>query len=184
MLKGTATAVLTGNLQETAKLALAYLGKFEQLGIPLDSLSRYCMSLLGAAGSPAAGHAAARQIIAAAPNDPRGYDFLSHFRQRVGDMQGALESARAALERGPHDGGLHCRVGCVLMYHLSRPAEAEPHLRRGTELWPDPRAWFWHAEALERIGRLAEARKAIAEAVRRDPANTHYQAAATRLESG
>ena len=179
-----AGAARHGDLRTAAMAALDYL-RARYAGSPdhAEALIAEGMDRLHKAGDPEGAAVVAWSLVASVPANWPGHDLLGHCSERLGDPEAALRHALAALECSPSHGGLQARVGCVLMYLLSRPADAEPYLRNGTRLWPDARAWHWHAEALARINRVPEALVAIEEALHRVPANPAYRALKNRLLS-
>jgi Flp pilus assembly protein TadD len=74
-----------------------------------------------------------------------------------GDVVGAMEHFRRALELYPQNAAAHLNLGRVLGA-MGRWKEAEEHFRNAVALKPrDEAARRWLAEALENLGRLEEA---------------------------
>lgn len=149
----------------------------------IDGLSHDFMDLFYIQRNFKAAEAVARKMIELSPNDWRGFDYLSHILETAHDLDGALALAQEALALDTTHGGLQCRVGLFLML-FGKFNEAEPYFRRGVEKWPDPMAWAWLAECLERNLKNADAISSIRNAIKFEPNNERYLQILTRLENG
>ena len=111
----------------------------------VDAVRATGFQCLGSGADVARAREAAATLYRIAPKSWYGPDLMSHVMERLGDLEGCLEHATLALTKAPTHGGLHARVGCVLLFLLDRADDALPHLQRATELWSDARAWHWYA---------------------------------------
>ena len=153
----------------------AILRSIEQIGEWISQTPEGLLALtfrLLREGDPESAKAVAGELIARRPNEWAGYDALGHAFSAAGQPEEALTCAEQAYAQDQNHGGLAARVGTLLV-SLSRPQEALPHFVRSTQLWNDCRPWVSYAECLRQVGRLDDARRAVAEAVARfgnDPA--------------
>jgi tetratricopeptide (TPR) repeat protein len=93
----------------------------------------------------------------------------------------AIELMQEAIELAPHDAGMRVWLGQLLLV-VGEPAAAEPHFRAAMELAPQiGAAHIGLARALERTGRLEEARHVAADAAAALPADTRVQAIHRRM---
>ncbi len=104
-------------------------------------------------------------LIARHPADWRGPDLLGHCLSRDNKLDEAVMCARQADSMVPHHGGLATRLGTLLL-EQGKLEEAQPHLLRGSALWPH---WIsFHALARSHVaqGHFGEAKLALVEARR------------------
>ncbi|MCG7362181.1 tetratricopeptide repeat protein [Roseomonas sp. ACRSG] len=93
----------------------------------------------------------------------------------------AIELMREAIELAPRDAGMRVWLGQLLLV-VGEPLEAEPHFRVALELAPQVgAAHIGLARALERTGRLEEARHVAADAAAALPHDTRVQAIHRRM---
>ncbi len=86
---------------------------------------------------------------------------------RAGRLEEAEATLRALLDRDPGNAGADFQLGVIALAR-GRPEEAEPPLRRAAEGSGNAAASLALADALERLGRLAEAEARLRETVARD----------------
>ena len=104
---------------------------------------------------------------------------LADCREILGDLDGALHSARAALAATPNNPHALHLVGCLLVDRADYQ-EALPLFRKAVELEPEP-GYNWYAlgHAANRDGDWVTAREAMEQAISRD-----YDTYSTRLGLG
>jgi Tfp pilus assembly protein PilF len=100
---------------------------------------------------------------------------------------GAVEDAEKHYRRALHHADVSAEacadLGVLLVTH-SRPAEAEPHLRRAADQLPCPETLTNHANVLVELGRDAEADARYREALALDPACAEALWGLAELEAG
>lgn len=106
---------------------------------------------------------------------------LSHTLAARGERAEAIAVARQVISEGATDPDAFLWLGQLLLF-IGEPAEAEPVFRDALAAAPDNgAAHVGLARALERTGRVEEARRLIAEAARLLPRDSKVQAIAKRL---
>src|SRR5262249_49807719 len=86
------------------------------------------------------------------PRDARGWSVRAHLRGDAGDLAGALEDLRRAIQLDPSTAAYHNNLGVVLV-QMEKFREAAPEFARAYELDPLPRdAACFTALAYSRAG--------------------------------
>jgi len=122
-----------------------------------------------------------RKVLAQDPANRQALLGLSHTLAARGDRAEAITVARQVIAEGETDPGAFLWLGQLLLY-IGEPAEAEPVFRDAVAAAPEIGAMhIGLARALERTGRLEEARRVAAEAAQLLPRDPKVQAIASRL---
>jgi tetratricopeptide (TPR) repeat protein len=116
----------------------------------------------------------ANDIIAANPEDWRGYDKLGHLYDQQGRLHEALDCAFKALALDRFHGGLQARVGTVAL-KLDFLEIARDHFERAIDLWEHELPWIGLIEALEGLGDQTGARAVLRRGRDRMPASENLQ---------
>ncbi len=115
---------------------------------------------------------------------PDGYSGRGLARAELGDMPGALEDLNRAVEIGRGKEPLPYLNRARVRLRVGDWPGAAEDARRGLVLRPEhPTGWLTLGLALEKLGRTAEARQALAQALRLDPTSTEARTALTRLQN-
>ncbi len=118
-------------------------------GEPELSAARERLSELIRAGDFEAAEDAARQLVAADPNEPAGWKVLGILLGQKGRFEAAMETLGRALELSPSDAECLNALGYVLQ-HQGRAEDARAHFHRALESQPSL------VEALINLGRLEQ----------------------------
>ncbi len=103
---------------------------------------------------------------------------------KLGRNEEALESYDHALSLSPDYAEAWLNKG-NLLHEMGRDEEAFDAFVRLTDLRPDsPRAWYLRGLIASGLGRTAQAKRALEESLRRDPANSQAKLALDSIESG
>lgn len=123
-----------------------------------------------ATGDPQPAVRALESLADAFPEAPEPFTYLGELHLDLGDTSRARGCFERALERYPRARWAYIGLGAVATLE-GRPAEALDTLRHGAERagGEGPTAVVWRGEALRLLGRLPEAREALALAVERHP---------------
>ncbi len=155
-------------------LALAWIGKTHYLDIRF-----------GFSASPEESLARASQIGGQAlrqnPNEAYAHNLVSLVRSSQGRYEEAVAEARIAVNLSPNDAYIKLGLARVLI-NAGHSEEAEAHMREAMRLNPFHHTYYFGilANALEQLGRDAEAVDVLEMAVARDP---EYFAGHLRLAS-
>jgi len=110
------------------------------------------------------------RAAAAAPGESRHHIGLGQVRQSLGQLSGAAEAYRRAIDIDPESSDVHFALGNVLQ-SLGGYADAIPAYERAVELQPDSFAALNNlGNCLQRCGRFHEAAAAYARALTLRPA--------------
>jgi tetratricopeptide (TPR) repeat protein len=104
-------------------------------------------------------------------------------RYAAGDRDGAAAAASSVLARYPYHVGALCLSGTMLALGGDFAAAAQRFERAAAEAPDDAEVRFNLAQALERLGRAAEAQEHYRRALELDPAHAHARARLLQLES-
>jgi adenylate cyclase len=155
-------------------LALAWIGK-----------THYFDIRFGFSASPEESLAKASQIGEQAlrqnPNEAYAHNLVSHVRSSQGRYEEAVAEARIAVSLSPNDAYIKLGLARVLI-NAGHPEEGDVHMREAMRLNPFHHTYYFGilANALEQLGRDAEAVDILQMAVTQDP---DYFAGHLRLAS-
>ena len=110
------------------------------------------------------------RALALDPDSSRAHSALGFYRQSLADYAGAEAAFQRAVELSPHDSVANSGYGYLLMYSLSRPADAVGYLQHAVAmdpLWPLARSRL--GGALAAAGRTDEAVPLLMSGVEADP---------------
>lgn len=120
-------------------------------------------------------------VLSQLPEHPGAMVGKSHVLGAYGRQPEAIELVRQAVALAPEDAGMRVWLGQLLLV-VGEPAEAEPHFEVALRLAPQiGAAHIGMARALERTGRLEEARHVAADAAALLPNDARVQAIARRM---
>jgi tetratricopeptide (TPR) repeat protein len=114
--------------------------------------------------------AAIERALELDPDSSRAHSALGFYRQSLADYAGAEAAFQRAIQLSPHDSVANGSYGYLLMYALSRPADAVLYLQHAVAmdpLWPLARSRL--GEALAAAGRTDEAVALLMSGVEADP---------------
>lgn len=116
----------------------------------------------------------ARRVLAQRPDDDRGWATLALCQTLLGNYRFAVTAYRHALTGAPKNPWYAHNLGHLLDVALGRAQEAIGWLKRAYQSATySGEVAASYAHALARVGRLAEARRVLARAMRRSPSREH-----------
>ena len=116
----------------------------------------------------------ARRVLAHRPDDDRGWASLALCQTLLGNYKFAVSAYHHALTTAPKNPWYAHNLGHLLDVALDRASEAIGWLKRAyTSAAYSGEVAASYAHALARVGRLAEARKVLARAMKRTPSREH-----------
>ena len=132
---------------------------WRQRDIPVESLLETARAL-EREGRVAAAAAAYRQLMRVSPNDPDALIGLSELSARLGNLNASVDALRPVCRRYPDN---H-----ALQFRLAEREHARGHNEVATTIWrqmaqrdpQDGADYRWRGQALEKLGRIDEARAA------------------------
>jgi tetratricopeptide (TPR) repeat protein len=116
----------------------------------------------------------ARRVLAHRPEDDRGWATLALCQTFLGNYKFAVSAYHHALTSAPKNPWYAHNLGHLLDVALDRPTDAIGWLKRAYQSASDSgEVAASYAHALARVGRLAEARKVLARAMKRGSSREH-----------
>ena len=116
----------------------------------------------------------ARKVLAHRAEDDRGWAMLGLCQTLLGNYRFAVSAYQAALRSAPKNPWYAHNLGHLLDVALGRPVDAVPWLRAayGSAAWSNEIAASY-AHALARAGKLSEAKKVVALAMKKGASREH-----------
>ncbi|MGD0674766.1 MAG: tetratricopeptide repeat protein [Polyangiaceae bacterium] len=116
----------------------------------------------------------ARRVLAHRQDDDRGWATLALCQTLLGNYKFAVAAYHRALASAPHNPWYAHNLGHLLDVALGRAGDAIGWLRRAYDSAPQSgEVAASYAHALARVGRIPEARKVLAKAMRRGSSREH-----------